>query len=249
MKAIKFQQRLIFYSICICFSAFLFAGCKKIFGLKLQENEEHITSTIDPHLYKSAWQYLKERALGSVETPNDTIFKRMYQGIIYSGIDTNEYLQPNRTFIFLHNDAILRKSGSTTTTDCYFGKYKVGSPPVAATKWEDYPQLQVKNYLLSLIAEGEYSFENLTPDVDSAKTLMPAGYDPLNPQSLITFNVINDRDSRLRINGFPGSALFTTAVVSGVTVITYGLQARTAGLLSTNGPIHVIERVLFFQKQ
>jgi len=243
MKAIKFQQGLIFYIICICLSTVLFSGCKKLFGLKLHQNEEHIVSTIDPHIYKTAWQFLKDRGLGPATSPNDTIFKRMYQAIIYSGIDTNEYIQPNRTFIFLHNDAIFRKSGSTTTTDCYFGKYKVGpAPGVAATKWEDYPQLQVKNHLLSLIVEGEHTFENITPDPEFDHTLMPLAYDPLNPESLIAFRVINDRDSRLRINDFPGSDYPTPNLT------TPGLQARTAGILSTNGPIHVIDRVLFFQR-
>jgi len=222
----------------------LLSGCKKLFGLKLQENQQHIVSTIDPHINKSAWQFLKDRGLGPATSPNDTIFKRMYQAIIYSGIDTNEYLQPNRTFIFLHNDAILRKAGTPAVTqgDCYFGKYKVGSPAVAATKWEDYPQLQVKNYLLSLIVRGEHTFENITPDPEFDTTYMPKNYDPLNPESLITFRVINDRDSRLRINDFPGSDFPSPGLASP------GLQARTAGILSTNGPIHVIDRVLFFQR-
>lgn len=243
MKAIKLQHKIIFFSIPIFFSAMFFTGCKKILGLKIQQDQVHEVSTIDPHIYKTAWQFLKDRGLGPATSPNDTIFKRMYQAIIYSGIDTNEYIQPNRTFIFLHNDAILRKSGSTTTTDCYFGKYKVGSPAVAATKWEDYPQLQVKNYLLSLIVKGEHTFENLTPDPEFDTTYMPKNYDPLNPESLIVFRVLNDRDSRLRINDFPGSAFPTPGLASP------GLQVRTAGILSTNGPIHVIDRVLFFQRQ
>ena len=244
MKAREIQKRIIYYIIFICLSAFLFTGCKKMFGLELQQNTDHVVTTIDPHINKTAWQYLKDRALGV--GPNDTIFKRMYEGIVYSGIDTAEYTKAGRTFIFLHNDAVIRKSGTpaTTTTDSYFGKYKVGpAPGVAATKWEDYSQLQVKNYLLSLIVDGEHTFENITPDPEFDHTLMPLAYDTLNPQSLITFRVINDRDSRLRINDFPGSAYPTPNLA------TPGLQARTAGILSTNGPIHVIDRVLFFAKQ
>ena len=241
MKAVAFQKKIIFYSICICFSALLFTGCKKFLGLPLQENEEHIVSTIDPHINKSAMQYLSDRSLGAA--PTDTIFKRMYQAIIYSGIDTAEYTTPGRTFIFLHNDAILRKSGTTTTSDCYFGKYKIGpAPGVAATKWEDYPKLQVKNYLLSLIVAGEHTFENVGPDPKYEKTLLPLGADTLNPESIIVFRVINDRDSRFRINDFPGSAVPTPNLASP------GIQARTAGILSTNGPIHVVDRVLFYAK-
>jgi hypothetical protein len=242
MKSLKYN--LLCFSTCICLVVVLFTGCRKLFGLENQKNEEHPTTTLDPHINKSAWQFLKERALGPATAPNDTIFKRMYQAIIYSGIDTAEYTKPNRTFIFLHNDAIRRLSGSTVTADSYFGKYKVGpAPGVAATKWEDYPQLQVKNYLMSLIVEGEHTFENVSPDPEFQKTLMPLGYDLLNPESLIAFRVINDRDSRFRINDFPGSAVPTPGLA------TPGIQARTAGILSTNGPIHVVDRVLFYQKQ
>jgi hypothetical protein len=244
MKTIKINFQLLFCLACLAVSSMMFSSCKKLFGLELQQNEDHIVSTIDPHIYKSAWQFLKDRALGPATSPNDTIFKRMYQGIIYSGIDTNEYTKPGRTFIFLHNDAVRRLSGSTVTTDCYFGKYKVGpAPGVAATKWEDYPQQQVKNYLLSLIVEGEHTFENVFPDPKFVKTLLPPNTDPLNPESLMAFRVINDRDSRFRINDFPGSAVPTPNLA------TPGIQARTAGILSTNGPIHVIDRVLFYQKQ
>jgi hypothetical protein len=240
MKAVVFQKKITFYSICICFSALLFTGCKKFLGLPLQENEEHIVSTIDPHINKTAWQYLKERALGV--NPADTIFKRMYDAIVYSGIDTAEYTTPGRTFIFLHNDAILRRTGTpaTTTTDSYFGKYKINN--VAATRWDQYPKQQVKNYLLSLIVQGEHTFENVGPDPKYEKTLLPPGADTLNPESIMVFRVINDRDSRFRINDFPGSAVPTPNLASP------GIQARTAGILSTNGPIHVVDRVLFYQK-
>ena len=242
MRSINFQIKILGFGICVILLAMSFTGCKKLFGLKLQENTEHITSTIDPHIYKSAWQFLKDRALGTV--PDDTIFRRMYQGIIYSGIDTNEYTKAGRTFIFLHNDAVRRVSGTTVTTDCYFGKYKVGpAPGVPATKWEDYPQSQVKNYMLSLIVVGEHSFDNVFPDPKFEKTILPPNTDPLNPQSEIAFRVINDRDSRFRINDFAGSAVPTPNLT------TPGIQARTAGILSTNGPVHVIDRVLFFQRQ
>src|SRR4030095_16166506 len=149
MRSIKFQLKIIGYSICIFLSALSFTGCKKLFGLKLQEDTNHETTTIDPHIYKTAWQFLKDRALGPATAPDDTIFKRMYQAVVYSGIDTNEYTKTGRTFIFLHNEAVRRLSGSTVQADSYFGKYKVGpAHGVPATRWEDYPQLQVKNYLL-----------------------------------------------------------------------------------------------------
>lgn len=238
MKALRIRQ-IIYTAICVCGFGLLFTGCKKFLGLPLQENEEHIVSTLDPHINMSAWEFSKSRALGT-SSFKDSIFYRMYQAILYSGIDTSEYTKGGRTFIFLHNDAILRRSGGTTTTDSYFGKYKVNN--AAATKWEDYPKEQVKNYLLSLIVQGEHSFENTFPDPKFEKTLLPPGADPLNPESIIAFRVLNDRDSRFRINDFPGSA------VPLPTSNPPGIQARTAGILSDNGPIHVIDRVLFFQR-
>ena len=244
MKAI-IKQKLIYYSVGICVVAVLFTSCRKLFGLENQKNEDHPTTTIDPHIKMSAWDFLKLRALGPSTSPNDTIFKRMYQAIVYSGIDTNEYTKSGRTFIFLHNDAVRRFSSGTTvdTIGSYFGKYKVGTPRVPATKWEDYPKTQVLNYLLSLIVQGEHTFENVGPDPKFEHTLLPPNTDPLNPESLIAFRVINDRDSRFRINDFPGSAVPTPNLAAP------GIQARTAGILSTNGPIHVIDRVLFYQKQ
>lgn len=238
MKAIKIH-RIIYTAISFGIAGLLFTGCKKLAGLPLQENQDHIVTTLDPHIETTAWDFLKSRALGTSEF-KDSILYRMYQGILYSGIDTGEYTKPGRTFILLHNDAVFRKSGSTTTADSYFGRYKKNG--VAATKWEDYPKDSVKNYLLSLIVEGEHTFENTPPDPKFEKTLRPPGTDPLNPEGIIAFRVINDRDSRFRINDFPGSAVPTPNLA------TPGIQARTAGILSTNGPIHVIDRVLFYQK-
>ncbi len=217
----------------VLFSIMVFSsGCKKMFGLKLQENWEFQPVVLDPHINKTAWQFLKDRALGT--TPADTIFKRMYDGIIYSGIDTGLYLQTNKTFIFLHNDAVYRKSGSTITTDCYFGYYKIGSPLKAASKWEDYSKDSVKNWLLYLIAEGNHSFGSVGPINVEAKTLLPEGTDPKNPSSLMYFMVQNTADMKFRINDFIGSKRVT--------------QARTAGILATNGPVHVVDRIVEFNQ-
>jgi len=235
MNAIK----LALFGIILSLAALAFSSCKKLAGLPLQENTTHVVSTIDPHIHKSALQFLMDRALGSV--PDDTIFKRMYQAVLYSGIDTAEYSKAGRTFLFLHNDAVYRLASNKITTDCIFGHYLAGGKP--ATKWEDYSPGFVKNYLLSLMVDGEYSFENVGPDPVVKTTLMPAGTDTLNPKSKIVFTVVNDRNSRFTINGFPGSAFPAPNLTAP------GLAARTAGILSTNGPVHVVDRVVFYQVQ
>lgn len=205
------------------------SGC-----LKYQKNAEYTPYVLDPHINKTAYQYIKDRSYNYAG--KDTIFKLMRQAIEYSGIDTNEYLKPDRTFILLHNDAILRTTVvnkvPTPTADCYFGKYLVNGKP--ATKWSDYPKDQVKNYLLYLIVQGAYSFDNLTPNNVTANTLQPQNYDPLNPQSIMLLRVNDDQNFPIRLNDFSGSVSYVTV--------------RTTNILATNGDIQVIDRVLFYQK-
>ena len=238
MKAIRFQEKITIYIIGAFLGVFVCAGCKKLAGLPLQENTKHVVSTLDPHIHKSALQFLKDRGLGQGD---DTIFLRMYQAVIYSGIDTAEYTKPGRTFLFLHDDAVYRIASNKVTTDCFFGHYLVNGKP--AKKWEDYSPEFVKNYLLSLIVPGEYSFDNVGPDPVTATTLMPPGTDTLNPESKIVFTVVNDRNSRFTINGFPGSAFPVPNLASP------GLAARTGGIIATNGRIHVVDRVVFYKTQ
>ena len=205
------------------------SGC-----LKYQSNAEYTPYVLDTHINKTAYQYIKDRSYNYAG--KDTIFKLMRQAIEYSGIDTNEYLKPDCTFILLHNDAILRTTVvnkvPTPTADCYFGKYLVNGKP--ATKWSDYPKDQVKNYLLYLIVQGAYSFDNLTPNNVTANTLQPQNYDPLNPQSIMLLRVNDDQNFPIRLNDFSGSVSYVTV--------------RTTNILATNGDIQVIDRVLFYQK-
>ena len=204
------------------------AGCKKVLGLERQRDWEFTPVTLDPHINISAWQFLKQRALGTV--PADTIFKRMYQGIIYAGIDSTEYMKENRTYVFLHNDAIRRG----TNTDSYWGYYKVGNPLRVATDWSEYPVDSVRNWLLYLIAEGNHTFETVGPILKEAATLMPKNVNPRNPESIITFRVNNASDSKFMINDYIGSLRPTTA--------------RTAGILATNGPVHVVDRIVEYRR-
>ena len=155
----------------------------------------------------------------------------MYKAIIYSGIDTNLYLQNDKTFILLHNDAVVRLASGVITKDCYFGYHLNPSTGLPATQWEDYPKDSVKNWLLYLIADGQYSFGNkVGPTPVQTTTLLPKGADPNNPESIIFFSVVNDQNMKFRINDFVGTAIST--------------QARTAGIEATNGSVHVVDRVV-----
>lgn len=203
-------------------------GCKKLLGLERQTDWHFQPQVLDPHINKSAWQFLKDRAIGA--TKDDSVLYLMYQAVIYSGIDTNLYTQKNKTFVFLHNDAVYRLSSKKITNDCYFGYHLVGTAKVPAAKWEDYPKDSVKNWLLYLIADGDYTFGSVGPTPIEVKTMLPPGADPKNPGSIMYFSIVNDKDMKFRINDFIGSGKV--------------VQARTAGIISTNGPIHVVDRVV-----
>jgi hypothetical protein len=221
-------------------------GCE-LGGLSLQKSEVFHPHVLDPHQHMTAWQFLKER---SDSTLQDTVLLWMKRAVEYAGMDSSQYQDTGRTFIFLHNDAVTRISKGKITTDCYFGKYQIvekdangdtvfntdGTPKMRpATSWKDYPKQQIKDYLEYLIIKGSYSFENLTALNTTVHTLLPAGADSLNPQSIMTMLVTNDGNSNIELNNFFGSA--------------GSVKARTGGILCTNGPVHVIDRVLYYQKK
>ncbi|MDR6941134.1 fasciclin domain-containing protein [Mucilaginibacter pocheonensis] len=216
------------------FAGFLIsvASCN-LAGLKMQENADYHPYVLDPHIDKTTWQFIKDRSYNFAA--KDTIFKLMRQAIEYSGIDTNLYIKTNCTFILLHNDAIFRttlvNSVPTITDDCYWGKYLVNGKP--GTKWSDYPKEQVKNYLLYLIVQGAYSFNNLTPTNVTATTLQPLNYDPLNPNSVMTLRINNDQNYNIRLNDFSNSVGY--------------INVRTTNILAINGAIQVIDKVLYYQ--
>jgi hypothetical protein len=139
------------------------SGCEK---LKMQKDfDRSTTDTLDAHINKTAWAYLKSRAYGS---NTDTVFRRMYDAVIYSGIDTNLYTQQNKTYLFYTNAAV------TTAKTGLWASY-LTSGKVAAKSFKDYNAADLKNYLLYLIIDGQYSHYNLpTSDVE-VKTLAPAG--------------------------------------------------------------------------
>jgi hypothetical protein len=199
----------------------LISGCS-VFGLDLQEDYDYQKSIIEENVNMTAWQYLKTRADGN--NPNDTVFRWMKKAIDYSGIDTLEYTKPNRTYIFLHNEAIRRVNASQTLqANCFFLDYPIISKnpdgsiifttptsgiPVTTTptkSWKDYDKETVKKYLLYLIGIGDYNYTNLTPDGVDVQSLLP-------PNSVAT------KESRL---GY----MITPSAVRGFTTASTGTPA------------------------
>ncbi|MEE1945280.1 hypothetical protein VRU48_09180 [Pedobacter sp. KR3-3] len=250
-------------------------GCS-VFGLDLQEDYDYKKSLLEEKVNMTAWEYLKKRADGN--NPNDTVFRWMKKAIDYSGIDTLEYTKPNRTYIFLHNDAIRRVNGSQVLqTNCFFYDYPIISKnpdgsvifttptsgiPVTTTptkSWKDYDKETVKKYLLYLIGQGEYSYDNLDQNEVTLQSL-------LSPGSVAT------KESRLGYMVTPSSVPgFTTASTGTPAVFTFdyvgnngkgfdpegkftlklsntadsklffngGLIVRSSNYRATNGTIHV----------
>jgi hypothetical protein len=235
MKRILTNKYRLWLLLCLglsCLSACTLAG------LDMQEDWDFEPHVSDPHTNKTVWRFMTDRN----QPGQDSVFHLMLEAIAYAGLDSATYTQTGKTFILLHREAVLRIDKNKVTNDCYFGRYLVqdrdanGNPipgkTRAARSWTEYPKEQVKNHLLYLIAQGEHSFGSVGIENDTLRTLLPEGSDPLNPQSIMTLKVVNDRDSKLKINDFLNSVRATTV--------------RTAGLLNTNGPAHVVDRVVEF---
>jgi hypothetical protein len=220
------------------------SGCKK---LNLQTSfSRSTTDTIDAHLYKTTWAYIKARAYGST---TDTIFRSLYTAIIYSGIDTNEYIKPDRTYLLLNTAACKSVWGSILVN----GK--------KAVSWKSYSATDVKNYLLYLIVNGTYSHYNLPISPVTVQTLAPAGayttnpatfaspvptgfpagtpFTP-NPNSVMTLYVLN-----ALIGNTQSYPLVVNMSVENTTTINANTTIYTSDLLSTNGVVDVVNAAIW----
>jgi hypothetical protein len=193
------------------FSLSLFVSGCTLFGLDAQEDYEFKPNTLDNKIDMTAGEFL-------LSNPTNE-FNYMLAALDYTGISIDEFNKTGRTYFLLHDLAVYRlATNGTVDANCYFGKNKVNGQP--GTKWEDYPVEQIRDLILYHIVEGEYSFENLTPDNVEVHTLKTGS------NNLMMLKVINDRDSKLTINDFFNSLKL--------------VRARTAGIVATNGPVHIL---------
>ena len=215
--------------------AMLLSGCKK---MSLQRDYDRDPVTIDPHVYMTAWDYLKSRALGT--NSYDTIWKRMYEGIIYSEIDTLEYSKPNRTYIFLNNDAVVRTNNNAADVG-FFGANRVNNNN--ATRWSNYPKEFVKAYLQYLIIEGVHDHYTLPPiNPVVVNTLAPAGSLtelPPNVTRNTAYPFVPNPESKMQIKVLNSSPSNTSDYPI---VLNESRNVRTSSILATNGSIHAVDR-------
>jgi uncharacterized surface protein with fasciclin (FAS1) repeats len=196
---------------CIMFCAVVaLAGGCNIAGLEFQDDAPYDYHVLDPQTGMSAWEFLNLPR-------KDTIFELMQAGIAYAGLE-EEYKKPNRTFLFLRNDAILRYNpNGTVNTGSYFGYNKLDDGS-AATKWQDYPVEEVRAFLQYHILEGVYTFgQNLEPENVEVATLSG---------ETAFIRAGNERNSPVRVNDYP----FAIRPAS----------AHSSNIQTTNGVIHVL---------
>jgi len=219
----KQNQSFIINLLLVIAVVFALPGC-----YKLQKDYNRVSSPLDPHINKTTWQYIKDRGYGS---PTDTIFRRMYDAIIYSGIDTNEYAKSNRTFILMNNNAAKALWTSVKTAS-----------NASATKWNDYPQQAVKNYLSYLILDGVYDHYTIPAVTDlSVNTLAPQGAFTTNPTGFVIPSFVSNPGSTMKIQVINTSPSNTSDYPIQLNDV---LNVYTSSILATNGTVHVINAYL-----
>ena len=229
----------LFFGSVVLFIAFALSlsGCKK---LALQKDYHRVADTVDTHVYMTAWDYLKQRALGA--TANDTIWKAFYNGIIYSGIDTNEYTKPNRTYIFLNTEAVTRTNSNLSDVG-FFGANLVAGKTTKA--WTEYPKDFVKAYLQYLIIDGVHNHYTMPPvDLVQGTTLAPSGSLDTLPKGVTrntAYPFVANHDSKLTLRVLNSSPSNTSDYPI---VLNENRNVRTSSIQTTNGTIHAIDRFL-----
>jgi hypothetical protein len=238
---------------------------------KLQKDYDYKPSTLDPHINMTAKDFMHSRGIGGAGS--DTVFKWMEMGMIYAGIDTMEYVKPNRTYLFLHNNAVRTLSSGKVNGGFFYDYPIVVKDPAGvvikskidvtqdsirpAVSWNEYPQDMVRNYLLYLILQGEYSFENLSVNNTTIQTLMPPGQTVSATDSKLGWVVTKttpNPDAAAAANiyflqgsgtGFDPEGKINLKLVNNQNApinVNDRLDDRTAGYIATNGKVHVYDK-------
>ncbi len=158
----------------------------------------------------------------------------MYDAIIYSGIDTNAYIQPNRTYILLSNSEITTSKTGLWAT--------VTNNGVAGKSWASYSKADVKNYLSYLIAQGLYSHYGLKLADVTFTTLAPAGAYTTNPVTFKftgTFITLASNPNSTMV-AHVSNANTVTSQLDYPIVINDAINITSSDLEATNGIVQVV---------
>lgn len=138
-----------------------------LFGLDYQDSYDYDDSEFNPNLGVSVMEYMKSKP---------EMFSSMLEAIDYADME-NEYSNPNRTYILLTNKALsddryLPSQTIVSEVGSYFVNNKIKNPNynpqdpttgaeyMLAKSWKEYPQEQVKNFLMYHIMIGRHTWES-----------------------------------------------------------------------------------------
>lgn len=224
------------------------SGCT-LFDMELQKKYDYNPQTLDPNLHISARQFLENRSYETSINLNDTVFKWMRKGLDYAGIDLAAYEKQGMTFIFLHNDAvrIWDAKAKKVTAGMWLDFPIVTLNPVTgavssrpATRWEDYPKEDVKNYFLYLMLQGNYNFNNIRITPVDAQTMLPPGTLASKSSLLGTYN-----DGK----GFDQEGKMSLRILNNDDLAPIEINKRTknrsGGYVTTNAIVHVYGNTIY----
>lgn len=208
---------------------FVLAGCE-IAGLELQKDFKYNASIRDSKINMNALEFMKSRK---------DLFSSMIEAVNYAGM-ADEYTQPNRTFLLLTNRALSDETYypvAPSVMGSYFGCNQIVNPnynPADPSKgprtltpdsWNVYPVEQVRQFLKYHIVNEQVSFRNAKAYAVFYQSL---AYKSAGDTTMVSFNLVNDRNATFLVNSFTGSRKVD-------------LAPRTAGIDCTNGVIHVLD--------
>lgn len=227
----------------------LAAGCN-MFGMELQKKYDYNPKTLDPNINMTARQFLETRSYESATNLSDTVFKLMRKGLEYAEIDLSAYEKQGMTFIFLHNDAIrawdakAKKVTGGMWLDFPIVTLKPGTEEIQstriATKWEDYPKADVRNYFLYLMLQGNYNFNNIRLTPVDAQTMLPPGTLATKASLLGFLNAGKGFDQE----GKMSLAILNNDDLAPI-VINKLTKNRSGGYVATNAIIHVYGNTVY----
>ncbi|WP_316821350.1 hypothetical protein [Pedobacter gandavensis] len=227
----------------------LAAGCN-MFGMEMQKKYDYNPKTLDPNINISARQFLENRSYTSTTNLSDTVFKWMRKGLEYAEIDLAAYEKQGMTFIFLHNDAVrvwdakAKKVTAGMWVDFPIITLKPGTNEILtsrpASRWEDYPKEDVRNYFLYLMLQGNYNFNNIRLTPVEAQTMLPPGTLATKASGL---GLLND------FKGFDQEGKMSLRIINNDDLapieINKKTKNRSGGYVTTNAIVHVYGNTVY----
>lgn len=201
-------------------------GACSIGELDFQKNEKYEAQEVNNSINMTVWEFIQSRS---------DIFSTLIEGITYAGIE-DLYKEPGNTHILLTNTAL--SSGEYA----YWAQNKVllpGRPdPLEASAWEQYSKEEVKELLSYHILKGEWSYHNLSSEVnwvetygEGSHTYTKNGETLRGDTAIMDIHCGFDRNLPMQLNNYSWNFRGELAASAAST--------RTTNIHAKNGYIHV----------